>query len=120
MLSQSVDGNPVIAVISRRVGEKADTIRRDSPAISPFFEERFQLCFYQGAGAMTGVFGNHENRRRALRLEKTRLTLGRKTFLGELFSNPDRRFQLTARRRSRLRPGNGSNLRIVVAIVRGE
>src|SRR5205823_15039018 len=114
------DGNPVVFVVSRSVGEEADMVSRDLAAIAILLQKPVETFAHQRACAVPGVLRNQEDCRRALCKQIVRLTFRWKALLFQLLTHLDGGFQLTACFGAGRRGRKAADLSIVIAVMTGE
>ena len=66
MFIETVERNPVAAVVARGVSQEADVIGRNLAFVAVLFEERVKPLTDERAGTVTGFLGNHPQARSAL------------------------------------------------------
>src|ERR1017187_9305111 len=113
MLLESVDRDPVVAVVACGVGDETDMVGRGLAAVAPLFKERIKALAHQRASAMAGVLRDEEDRRRAFHALKIDVAFELEAFLDELSFCAERRFKLPAVRHSGRRRGKRRGLRDV-------
>ena len=91
---QRVDGDPVIAVVTRRVGQKTDVVGRRLAFVAPFLEEGVKPLAHQRTRAVTRILRNQEDGGKALHPQKVGVAFRREAFLFELRPGVQRGFQL--------------------------